>query len=217
MGEVVSKSKFIIKNYLFDNDKIYNVEDVVNNFADYFGISFNEMVWMYSNSSIRKKEEIIEYVYSELDKMYEKNIGIYDKEEVVNKRINDYLFYRERLSILAHKGNNYLSILNYVSKTESILSEDDFYEKVLNNLEVFHFSKGMTGKHLNKIMIALYHIMNEYKFNLNEINNLEKYNNQRFDRFNESFNEYEITSTDCLILVDDRVLDKTSLRKVYRR
>lgn len=217
MGVVVCKSKSIIRDYLFDNDKIYNVEDVVNNFSSYFGISFEEMVKLYSNYSIIDEVDVWNYVFYNFDKMYECSIGFYGKEIITSKRLRDYFYYKELLAVLGHKGINYLNVLKYVADSNNIFAEDDFYEKALENLEVFHFSKGMTGKHLNKIMIALYHIMNEFKSNLKEINRLDGYDRQRVNELSFIFDENDVAACDCLVLTDDRYLDKTSLRKTYQR
>lgn len=214
-----------------NNEIAYHVGDILKNFQDYFGMSLNELQNFLCNYKIIKKETIIDYIINHQDDMWEskmrvqaiarQKIEIIDMEkvtiepinieEIIAERVLDYEMFRQKIAILAHKGMTYLSLLIYVANEKNIFQEDDFHELIFNYLNISHYGKGMTGKHLKQLLTPLSYIVKEINTTLTKINNLETYRMQIFDSLACHYGENKLYTTDKLIYTDDSYyIDKTT-------
>lgn len=208
---------------LLNDEKCYHVGEVLENFENYFRNSLEELFNLFSNYQIIEKEKIKNYIISHQDDMWEnrfhKSLGIKENvENIIAERMSDYNLYYQRLAILAHKGQNYLSLLKYVANEKDVFHEDEFYELIFSYLHISHYGKIMTGKHLKKILIPLSYITLEMQIILNQINNLKNYNRQNWDAFARSQGEFEFHAIDNISYDDDSyMIDKTAFYCPKRR
>lgn len=198
---------------ILNDEKSYHVGDIIKNFPIYFGISFEEVRTLFFYYKKIDKEEIKEYIYNNQEFMWENRYNEKENvEKIIEERILDYILLEQKIAILAHKGINYLNMLDYVASIPDILHEDDFYELVFERLQISHYGKGMIGSHLKKILIPLNNIVKELKELLKEINTLENYNRQRLDSFARSYGEYKYYAIDNVVFNDASIIvDKTSI------
>ena len=154
------------------------------------------------------------------ENQYRRRPGIH---YIIEERLMDYYLLKQRLTILKHKGINYLSLLQYVAEMPDLFHEDEFNELIFETLNISHYGKGMLGKHLKQLLVPLANIVKETN-NLNtEINNLENYHRQRYDFFARTYGEDKFYAVDNVVCTDDTiVVDKTSFngnkcRKLTRK
>ena len=197
---------------LLNDEKIYHVGQVIENFSDYFGISSEEITSLFINNQTITKEELIDYIMKNQDVMaenqYRRRIGIH---YIVQERLIDYYLLNQKLTILKHKGMNYLSLLQYVAQIPDLFHEDEFYELIFETLNISHYGKGMLGKHLKQLLIPLANIVKEIKILIEQTNNLENYHRQKFDFFARSYGEDKFYAVDNIVYNDDTlIVDKTA-------
>ena len=195
--EVISK---------YSEDKLYNIIEVKEKFKDYFGMSIEEMVAFFSNYNVIQKEEILNYL-----KMEYKNY--FCLEEVVNNRMLEYDYHNKVLKILSFKGISYLMLINYLCDCRE---KDQSKEKVLEDVQIYHYSSIVTGSDINRLLVVMFHLLKKFNSTLETVNNKQDYLSQRLSSGMLKYEMDELYPSENLMIVDDYFLDKTSLKAKVR-
>ena len=146
-------------NYLEDN-KVYNLQNVLDDFSNYFGMSFLEVENLFFDYKMIDKKLICNSIYS----------------------MEIYYYFQSYLAILSHKAIRYLMILKYIATDNNVCEEDEWYEAILKNLGIFHFGRIMSGSEINKILICLANTMNEFQSVLKFANSFDSYSYDNLDK-----------------------------------
>ncbi len=169
--------------FCFDIDQRtpYNAKDIIDNFSNYFGISFEEMKNYFNEYKIITKEELYNYIKNNRSKMFEKDSTSLNR--ILETRTIDYEYFKEVLEILSSDANQYLSLLEYVANLENMMDQVEEKELLLKKIDIFHYAKVLTGESVNKIFLDLAHLLIPFQEMLKRINNFETYHYQSVDSF----------------------------------
>lgn len=185
------KSFFSDNCYGLTEGKIYSVNEILKNFKDYFGISFEEMKQLFSASQIP-----------------------FDSNRIDSKeRQTCDCLWKQQLAILSHKAMNYLYLLEYIANDNNVCYEDEWTEKILEQLEIFHFGRGMTGSGINQLLFPLSHLMRQIQVLLQKINSVDA---NLLDNLAIYYEENKMYLLDNMVSSCDRIEDKTSLKNAKR-
>lgn len=198
-------------DFSFGDKKIYNVLDVVQNFGDYFGMSFQELQEMFLQFQVLSWEEVQFYIQHHLDFMWEarftKDVNM---TVIVARRKMDYDFFYKNLIILRDKGLAYLELLEYLASRKNDEDRDLQYENMLEQFEIFHYSSVLSGEHLNKIFIPLKHVFQRFCIYHQKMNTLTTYDHQTVDSFMLTYGRDRIYPPASLVVDVDEPNDRTS-------
>ena len=185
------KSFFSDNCYGLIEGKIYSVNEILKNFKDYFGISFEEMKQLFSASQIP-----------------------FDSNRIDSKKRQTCdCLWKQQLAILSHKAMNYLYLLEYIANDNNVCFEDEWTEKILEQLEIFHFGRGMTGLGINQLLFPLSHLMRQIQALLQKINSVDA---NLLDNLAIYYEENKMYLLDNMVSSCDRIEDKTSLKNAKR-
>lgn len=195
----------VTKNY--EMDKLYNMQEVISKFGEYYGKTFEELEHYFSNYSIIEKEEVIKY----LEDIYQDSPYL---QNILKNRQLEHDYYEKTLKILSVKATTYLSLIDYICNGKE---KDIQKEKVLEDIEVYHYSSIVTGRDINRLMVALSHLIINFNIFLERARTSVNFSNQRVSEFMLNCETDEIYPSEKLIIKEgDYCLDKTSLN-VRRR
>lgn len=208
-----------VANVLLNDEKMYHVGDVLNNFANYYGVTVEEIPNLFAIDKVITKEQIINYLLKNQNLLWENRYGIKANiNNIIKERMLDYDMFYQKLAILSHKGLNYLSLLQYVANIPDVFHEDEFYERIFEQLHISHYGKGMIGNQLRQLLVPLMHIVKEIQKNLKVVNDLETYNHQSFDSFARNYGETEFHAIDFVTYREESLIaDKTTFDATKRR
>ena len=186
-----------------NNEKLYNLGDIVVKFKKYYGYSIEELKEIFLNYNVCYWEVISDY----LD---DKNIIGNDK----CYRQVDYNYYKKSLSILSKKGLEVIDIIDYLCNIDNV---DLVYENSLDKLEMYHYASVMKGEDINRLLILLFHLVNKFKSLLDKVNDMDTYLVSHLDKFAINYGGDRIYPNKDLIIclgdVDESgvdLFDKTS-------
>ena len=184
----------------YNDKKLYNIIDMVNELPNYFNMSIEELEFYFTNYFIIPEEEIIDY----LKEVYKDDKKIND---IIKERMQEYKHYQRKLRIYSSKALIYISLIKYLCNDTATKNKN--IEKMLDEVEIFHFSSIVVGEDIKRLLVVLYHSLKEFDNILDEINEVIKFKNTRI---NPHFiiDEYG-PSQKLLITDDDYNIDKTSL------
>lgn len=186
----------------YDEEKLYNINDVAAEFLNYYNMSLEELENYFSNYYIIDKEELINYLKEEYNNSNH-------SQEIINNRILEYEYHNKVLKILSNKALRYLLIIKYLCEWKEYQEE---YEKILKNAQIYHYSNIVIGKTINKFLIPLFHILERFKSTLNVINNKENFLFQNMSTALLLHGDEEIYPNEQLVITDDYYGDKTSIK-----
>jgi len=186
----------------YHDKKLYNIIDVVKEFPIYFNMTLEELEFYFNNSFIISKEEIITYL-KKCNKD-SNSLTIMEKEILL-----DYNYYQKVLNIFSTKALTYLSLIKYLSDCNNNQLKDEKIEKILENVEIFHYGSIVTGEDIKRLLVVLYHSIVKFNENLDEINEKTKFQTKRINPLF-VLDEYG-PSEKILITKEDYYIDKTSL------
>ena len=86
------------------------------------------------------------------------------------------------------------------------------YEKILENGNLFHFRNVLMGSDIKTILIGFGNTFNQFLDNLQEIRSLDTYDFPRIDSFGLIYGRDRIYPERDIILDNEDILDKTSIR-----
>lgn len=206
--EVFVVKKIVIQKE-FQGKEFYNVKSVFSQFSDYFDMELGELFQLFQDYSVISFQNISSYIENHLDLMEEKEKnGYFSDQEIVKRRKRDYQYFCKTLDILSKKGLECLSILKY-------LNGDCFdidFENVLYDMGIYHYGEFVLGKDLNRIQIALQHIIMQFNSVIEQVNCLETYQRQVIDDFAYYYGGDRIYPVSSLMLdADSERMDKTSI------
>ena len=193
-----------------NDEKLYNLSDIVIKFKKYFGYSIEELKEKFLNYNVCYWEVISDY-------LEDKNITGNEK----CYRQVDYNYYKKSLSILSDKGLQIIGIIEYLCNDNK---HNIFLEKNFEDLEMYHYGSVMKGKDINKIIILLFHLLNKFNETLKKVNNLDHYLKTHIDSFAINYGGKRIYPNEELIVFLDNenysnvdLFDKTSFVVNKRR
>ena len=187
----------------YDNNKLYDFSIVVDNFKESFGFDIDEMELFFNQYSSLKWEDIIK----------ELSANGFSCSEILNREFT-YKFYEKTLFNLKSKGNELISLVRYL-KEKRVIDYDVDIEDKLKCVEVSHFGSLLSGKSINKILVVIYHLLNNFNNALDNINSIDNYldNKKLISRSAVVIDGDIAYPSDSLIVYDDEyrdLLDKTS-------
>lgn len=204
-----------VKMLLLEEDKNYQVRDVLDMFPAYFGMNVDELVSLLGNYEILSEEVICENLVRCPEKIWENRFYMSDMRKIIEERRQDYQIFKKNLAVLSDKAIYYLDLLQYMGIYNCCFcheKEVGFYLDILSQLGIVLSKDGMLkGNELNLILIPLYHSISQFLDILNKVNCLETYYEQTYDSFARSYGEDKIYFTENVLLTDDFILDKTSM------
>ena len=183
----------------YQDKKLYNINEVVDNFSEYFDMSLEEMINYFSNYSITTKEEFL----SGINLL--NNECVYLKE-IVNNKMVEYDYYCKVLEILSSKALTYLMMIKYLCNSKEKNGE---YEQILEEAQIYHYSSVVIGEGVNKFLVVLFHLLNKFSNTLEVIND----DNFTLNKMSMGFVNYdndEIYPSENLVIKDNYYGDKTS-------
>lgn len=187
--------------YKFEDLKLYNFFDVVNNFSLYYDLNLGEIENYLVNVEILNWEVICESL---------RKRGINN----IESKVMTYEVYKKSLDNLMKKGLELVEIIRYLCDVNNIVNRNDIYENKLEDANIYHYGCILTGNGINKILIVLYHLINEVNNFKNKINLIDTYVGYGSDSFMISYDEEQIYPNRSLVVYDDEwsknLLDKTS-------
>lgn len=186
----------------YNEDKLYNIVDVKEKFKDYFGVTLEELEFYFSTYNIVDKNEVINYL-----KMESK--GYLQIEEIIENRMLEYEYYDKVLKILSRKALNYLMIIKYLCNCKE---RNEYQEKILEEVQIYHYSSIVTGSDINRLLIVLFHLLKKFNSTLETANNKQDYLTQRISSGSLRYEKDELYPSEKLIMKDEYYLDKTSLK-----
>lgn len=186
----------------YQDEKLYNIKDVIVKFKEYYGLTLEELENYLSNYKVMDKEEILSYIKLE----YQECCSL---KEIFDKRMIEYNYYDKVLKILSTKGLNYLMIIKYLSDCKD---KNISKEKILEDIEIYHYSSVVTGRDINRLLIVLFHLLTKFNKTLDTINEKKGFLNQRLCIDSLMFEQEELYPSEKLIMIDEYYLDKTSLK-----
>lgn len=199
--------------------KLYNVNEFLDNFDVYFGMSFLDVSDFLMKYQVISISEIVKYIDDNFDLMEEVKYNglVMAREGVINSRMKDYQYYKEVLDILSNKGRWYLSSLRYLCSLSNIDIKLEEYEIFFEQADINHYGSVTTGRELNRLLGVLSNVVMLMQDILVKANTLENYNRIRIDSFARTFGYDMIYPTKKLVLdTNDYLDDKTSLIKIGR-
>lgn len=192
----------ILKKYDMENlDKLFVISYVINEFSLYYGMNFSEMREYFTNYEVITFEDISNYLAKEKKS--------FELSEIIDNRKKEYSYYKDVLKILSDKALNFLDLLEYLS-VSNVCNKDDIYEKQLEDLKIYHCSSVLMGDDIKRILLVLFNIKKKFDDILENINNKEKYLNERIDDFGFIYGDEDIYPSKNLIIYEGKI-DKTSL------
>ncbi len=204
-----------VNKYGIDDERIYNLKDIINNFSNYFGFSFEELNNIFANYEILTYDAIGKYIRDYKNKMFEfkfdRNI---DVSEILKKRKVDYDFFKKTLAILSAKGLRYLELLEYMGNMNSDIDRVDEFESVIEELGIFHYGSILKGIDINRLLSKINNIINLFDDNLDKINSLSTYDSQNIDNFALIMGGDGLYPLESLVAKDNYISDKTSFNLV---
>ena len=207
--------------YNIDKEKIYNLKDILDNFTNYYGISFNNLKNLFAKYEIISLEIVENYILGNKNRMYETKFeNEIDAKKIFEKRVIDYKYFKKTLKILSNKGLKYLELLEYIGNMECDLERISQKEELLNELDIFHYGSILKGNDILKLLKKLNNVINSFNNTLHKINSLETYNNQTIDKFALIFGKNDLYPEESLVVTDDYINDNTSFyvaNKKYAR
>ena len=199
-GVVVVEIFKVTKNY--EMYKLYNMQEVISKFGEYYGKTFEELEHYFSNYSIIEKEEVIKY----LEDIYQDSPYL---QNILKNRQLEHDYQEKTLKILSAKATTYLSLIDYICNGKE---KDKYKEKVLEDIEIYHYSSIVTGRDINRLMVALSHLIINFNIFLDRAGTTVGFSNQRVSEFMLNCETDEIYPSEKLIIKeDDYRMDKTSL------
>ena len=195
--------KDICEIVCYDDRKVYDFVSVVDKFKDYFGVDIDEINDMFMGSYVLKWEDLCEKL---------QDYGLDDDE--INNRKFTYSFYNKTLLNLRTKGMNFVDLIKYLNDGE-VIKCDEKCENILSSANMFHFGSLLNGKSINKILVLMYHLLNNFDEALKTINLVDNYldNNKLINLTIVTIDGETAYPSDSLIVYDDEykdLLDKTS-------
>ncbi len=190
-------------NFEFDfyDEGVYCMEDIVHDFSKYCGMDFYYLIDFFRNSPIILKDELIELLEKEGHSCHEKIIEV------------NYDYLNTKFEILKKKGLDYLLLINYLKRLKNKdLQLNPKYEKILENGNLFHFRNVLMGSDIKTILIGFGNTFNQFLDNLQEIRSLDTYDFPRIDSFGLIYGRDRIYPERDIILDNEDILDKTSIR-----
>lgn len=190
----------------YNEDKLYNIVEVKEKFKDYFGVTLEELEVYFGNYNLVDKNEILNYLKRECN-------GYLQMEEIIENRMLEYDYYDKVLKILSNKGLSYLMLINYLCNCKE---RNDYQEKILEEVQIYHYSSIVTGSDINRLLIVMFHLLKRFNSTLETANNKQDYLSQRLSSGMLKYEVEELCPSEKLMIIDDYYLDKTSLKKKVR-
>ena len=135
--------------------------------------------------------------------------GYLQMEEIIENRMLEYDYYDKVLKILSYKGLSYLMLINYLCNCKE---RNDYQEKILEEVQIYHYSSIVTGSDINRLLIVIFHLLKKFNSTLETANNKQDYLSQRLSSGMLKYEIDELYPSEKLIMKDDYYLDKTSLK-----
>lgn len=186
----------------YNKCKLYDFSDVINKFEEFFDLNLEEIEELLNNSYIIEWSELY-------DKLIKNGVNIERSEQI----LLNYEFYKKTLFNLRMKGLELVDLIKYLNLLK-VVDYKENYELKLDAVGIYHFSSILKGKDINRILVIMYHLLNQFNENLKKINSIDSYicsNNLINTYFN--VNDEHIYPNRDLVVYDDEnkyLLDKTS-------
>lgn len=187
----------------FFDRKLYNFNEVINEFNNYYGLSVEEIKTLFNRCFVVEWETISSTL---------RDIGI-NNDDIVTRNFT-YEFYYKSLSNLKNKGLELVELIEYLNGLK-IINYNTLYESKLQLIDVSHFGSLLIGGDINRILIVMYHLLKEFNDTLAKINSIDTYVDYS-NLINKSVIFVEgdsVYPNDSLIVYDNEdknLLDKTS-------
>jgi len=196
----------------FNNDAIYNMKDVIEQFPAYLGMSLEELKYLFQNYETITKEQLQDYVTKNQGQLKESQYNFFIPiEKLISIRIQDYEYFEKVLAILSKKGLEFLSLIEYLGNLKYNNEEIEIKENILKDLNIFHYSSIAKGNDINNLLIALSHLIDQFNEFLRKINSFQTYHEQNIDDFALHYGTDKIYPSTSLRLETGERIDKTSL------
>lgn len=205
-----------VKIYLgIDERKIYNLTDIILNFSEYFNCEFDQLKAFFTHYEVISWDEVKKYILNCSDRLYERRFSCeICLEDVLEERFIDYEYFNKVLEILSKKSLMYLNLLEYLASRMNDLEREYEYEKVLNNLEVFHYASILKGSDLILFLKELATLIHQFQNALMKVNCLETYHSQTIDSFARQVGGDSIYPSSSLEFSKSREFDGNILLRV---
>lgn len=193
----------------FGCDVLYDLKEVLKNFSQYFGFTYEETKSYLTDYKVIKPDHIKNYIKNNLDKMpeYQANPNL-NPDQLIAERLKDYQYYSKVLTILSLKGQELLELISYIAHCEHNLPNRKMEQKI-TDLGIFYYSSLSLGCLLN----AFQNVLFQFNDNLIKINSLETYQHQTIDMTYPSAKEDLYPSRN--LICDATKEDATSIKMPY--
>lgn len=150
--------------YNFFDGVMYTIDEILNQFPNFYGTSYEEMYNLFSKDNTPALQEV-------QDKLKEKEIKYNEDYLLIN-----YYYLKNRIETLQIRGLVYLKLLNYLRKLNH--SEEDKNEDLemqLSKENIFHFKGIVCGKDLKQILNCLNEVTKEIEVTIKRMQNTDTY------------------------------------------
>lgn len=205
-----------VKMLLLEEEKNYQVRDVLDMFPVYYGMSLEELLSLFNHYEVLNEVVIQEYMTQYPEKMWENRFYVNDDMQlIIHERMKDYQIFKKNLEVLNKKAICYLNLLQSMESDSHSVHFDkgvEYYYDLINQLNiVLTGNETFRGSELNRILIPLYHSVYHFLKILNKINCLDTYHKQSYDSFARCYGADKIYFTENILLTDGLIFDKTSI------
>ncbi len=185
-----------------ERDETYDMAFVMKRIPKVLKREFLDIEKSFQSYNLISFDEVCSYIESHVDLMAESKFGKVDPQEIIEKRKDDYQYFKECIEILASKGIKLIQIFNYLNGFRKYQDQkiDEDYEDFFKRLNFIHVGSAMSGRDLNQMLIVLSHIIDQFDENLRRINDLTTYHTQVIDSFAKNYGGRRIYPYPELIL-----------------
>ena len=167
-----------------DNDKLYNLKEILVDYSNDWGITIEELKKIFTEYEINSFDQITNYLKNNEEKIFERR---FDKkvslDKVIKNRKVDYEYFKKNLEILSNKGLKYIEIIEYISNMKDDSERKVDIEDILEELGIFHYGSIIKGRDIKIIMRKIHNTTRKFIEYHNKINTCDTYHNQNIDSF----------------------------------
>lgn len=203
--------------FYFDDDGLYLLDEAIQYFYDYIGMSFEEFssfIKEYKNSSnVVSKEEILHRVQNYIINNIETYDSNFSRKVFIDGVVRDYDVLLKTLQILVQKAMEYYNLLMYLVSSSKMENPTDFQmEQVMRNLRMPHCGSVMKGSDINELLLVIDNTVKKMHKTIESLNHLSSSFEPYVDDFYYIYGIHRLYPHESIVLTDDNKMDDTSIR-----
>lgn len=166
-------------NFNINEKRIYNTEEIIEDFSEYFGIEFSEMKEYFKNYHAIPKETLYNCIITNMDKIVDVKSDLV--HDLMEKWRQEYESLKRYLIIISENAKLYLLSLEYMANLKDIRDQYEEVEVLIEKLNIYHLGKAVTGESVNTIFLNLSSLFLLFQNTLEQIEKFETEHIQLLD------------------------------------